>query len=84
MGTSSSDVVILFIDLAELPLVNLISSVAEELANMDGDSISVYVISDTDDHPICTIIKKDEAGLNQRVWVGLNRLDLNQFKRGRA
>ncbi|TEB37065.1 hypothetical protein FA13DRAFT_1706214 [Coprinellus micaceus] len=58
MGTSSSDVVILFVDLVELPLASLISSVAEELANIDGDSISIYVISDTEDHPIDSIIER--------------------------
>jgi hypothetical protein len=58
MGTFSSDVVILFIDLAELPLASLISSVAEELANIDGDSISIYMISDTEDHPIDSIIER--------------------------
>ena len=57
MSASSSDIAILFIDLAELPLASLVSTVAEELEDMGDVLFSIYVISDTDDHPISDVLE---------------------------
>ncbi|TEB19665.1 hypothetical protein FA13DRAFT_1744080 [Coprinellus micaceus] len=57
MSTSVSDIVIFFIDIAEQPLARLLSTIAEDLARLDDDLFSVYLVTDTDDHPMSGIVE---------------------------
>ncbi|TEB21365.1 hypothetical protein FA13DRAFT_1819565 [Coprinellus micaceus] len=76
MAASPSDIVIFFIDIAEQPLARLLWSVAEDLARLDDDLFSVYLISDADDHPLSSIVEIIAIHAVIRLLRGyINRID---------
>ncbi|TEB31754.1 hypothetical protein FA13DRAFT_1844591 [Coprinellus micaceus] len=61
MSASSSDIVIFFIDIAEQPLARLLSTIARDLARLEEDLFSVYLVTDVDDSGHCSISSMVEA-----------------------